>query len=502
MSMASRAPGWFERRWRRSGVAGVGLGLLGALAVSGTAFAATAPSSPVPTSQVSQTLDGLVGQLVRTIQTMTSLMASAVSGNPPGFGGSWFGTSYASMALLGAMVALGALFVTVASATVGGRWQTLGSLFVRLPFVLLGIAAVPVVVHLLDEALGQIGAGFVSLAGHSPQSAAQAISTTAASLGAGSQPPLFNAIVLALTCLGSALYWAMEFVRSGVLYVAVSLVPLAASASLWPRGRVIFRRTAELVVGFILGQLPMALFFSLAAAVAGQGATVPSALANTSDDASKLFAVALLLVLGALSPVACVVAQPVARVEDALERRGGSEHASALDVSNAADQGYHQVLAERTGTEGVMTLGEPTVIGGWSPGGVREGGGGFAAAGVGGGGRGGRSSSDISVASWTGGRAQHGAPGRHVSSLDAVGDAEGRRPATFGPRPAPASGMALDGLGLPTDRAPALRRVVRPESASDDPGDTGQPGAPAHAAVRKDGRRPVREWFPRRGGEQ
>jgi hypothetical protein len=336
---------WYQRS--RKGLLRVTVGLIGAGGVLWFA-APTAWAAPPPggTDQVSQTLSGLVSQLVQAVSTLAQLVAQAVEGASPGFTGPWFGKTYLSMVLLGSLVAIGTVVFAAGSAAVGRDSSALKTMALRLPAVAFGIVAAPTVLRSINDALGQFSAALVGLSGSTPSSAASSISNSATSLGAGSQLGLFNAIVLVLVVAALTAWWVVAVLRVGVLYLTVVSIPVSASASIWGAGRAFLRRSLEVIVGFTVGQIPMGLAFSLAAAVVGKTTVVPTALANTSGDAGILLAVAILVGLGAASPFFLTHFAPVTRLEQALESR--SESAAPIGgevVANAS--GYQEILSER-----------------------------------------------------------------------------------------------------------------------------------------------------------
>lgn len=365
-----RGPAGRGAPWRIGAGAAICVGVL-VLSASPALAAGTATSTATPgpgLDPVAQAMGGLVSQLYSAVASFSSLLAAGVANGGPGFQGAWFSAAYGEMVALGAAVAVATLVLAATSAAMRSDARTLTRLALRLPAVVIGIAAAPVVLRALDQLFAALGQAMAQVGGGNPATVGAHLSASAHAISVGSQAPLFNVIVLGVTVIAELAWYAVEVVRAAGPYLIVVMLPLFASMSLWPRLRAPLNSALEWVFALFVGQIPLALSFGLAGAVAGSGVAVPNGLANTSSSAPQLLAAAFLLLCGAASPFLLVAVHPVARVEAAAaSRRRGAEAPAAPGRGQAGFAHlFHDGVAARSDAAGT---GRAEVVGGWEAGG-------------------------------------------------------------------------------------------------------------------------------------
>jgi hypothetical protein len=291
-------------------------------------------------------LNGLFGGLVDWVVNGASWLLDQIGAvitatTPIDLSSGWFGSHFAVMASLAAVVLVPLLLAGIMQAVYHqDAGQLLRTVLVRLPLAVLFTAVVLQLVRLALSATD----GLSSAVG-SGADVSTALSTLATGLSglAGTGVPAFAVLLGAvLVALGALTLWLELVVRAAAVYVAVLFLPLALASLVWPAVGHWCRRLVDTLVALILSKFVIVAVLSLASAELASGTGFASVLGG-----------AALLLLAAFTPftllrlVPAVEAGAVHHLEGARQR---AVHA-ATGPPRAALSAASFALARAGGTE-------------------------------------------------------------------------------------------------------------------------------------------------------
>ncbi|MGH9047999.1 MAG: hypothetical protein ACRDVW_11915, partial [Acidimicrobiales bacterium] len=293
-------------------------------------------------------LSAIAGWVAAGAHYLLSQVGGALSSTTNiAIGASWFGSHYAVMGAIAAIVAVPMLVVAAAQAVLRQSPALLArSVLVQVPLAgVLSLVALKLV-QLSLEATDALSSAVAASAGSDISRALSQVAGAIVAETTGPVPTFVLVLGSLLVAAGALALWLELIVRAAAVYVAVLFLPLALASLVWPGVSHWCRRLVETLAAVVLSKFVIVAVLSLAVGALGSGTGFAAVLAGGA-----------LLLLAAFTPFTLLRLVPLMEAGAALYLEGARHravHAVASGPMNAAS-----FALRRSRDAGLPTPGRP-----------------------------------------------------------------------------------------------------------------------------------------------